>query len=167
MQDRDDGSSVAGMTLPMMTLAATLAAMTPDKRKEAEFTIFVNAVGAVESNLTYSAVGDGNLARGAYQMHVKAWADANAWRKRHGMPAHRWSAWKDKGVQQQMATAYLHVCKERLEKAGVEPSWANVYMTYTWGFTSFKNAGFDRTKAPPHKQKATDRVVEIVEQLIK
>lgn len=155
------------MTLPMMTLAATLAAMNPEQRTAAEFTIFVNAVAAVESGNKHDAIGDSGHARGAWQLHLSAWTQANRWRKSKGMESIRWDAWRDRRNQYQIAHAYLSWCKERLAANGRPTDWETVYMAYTWGLKNFEDAGWDATKAPAHKQRAAARVGDICRQLTK
>jgi hypothetical protein len=156
------------MTQALATLALTLAAMTPPDREKAEFVVFTNCVATVESGLDYEAVGDRGAAVGAWQMHTIAWITANQWRKANGMPTLSRAQWKNKIVQRAMATAYLSWCKETLVKEGIaHPTHEQVYMMFAWGYTNFKDAGFDMGKAPVAKRDAAARVVNIYNELTK
>lgn len=156
------------MTQALATLALTLAAMTPPDRERAEFVVFVNAVGTVESGLDYNAVGDRGAAVGAWQMHTVAWITANQWRKANEMPTLSRAQWKNQIVQRAMAMSYLSWCKEQLVKEGIaKPTHEQVYMMFAWGYTNFKEAGFDMDKAPAKKRDAAERVGNIYRELIK
>jgi hypothetical protein len=101
-------------------------------------------------------------------MHTVAWITANQWRKANGMPTLSRAQWKNKIVQRAMATAYLSWCKETLVKEGIaQPTHEQVYMMFAWGYTNFKESGFDMGKAPVAKRDAAARVVNIYNELTK
>jgi hypothetical protein len=156
------------MTQAIATLALTLATMTPPDRERAEFVVFVNCVAAVESGHNYEAIGDKGAALGAWQMHTVAWITGNQWRKANDLPTLSRAQWKNPVVQRAMAMSYLSWCKEELVKAGkVKPTHQEIYMMFAWGFSNFKDAGFDIEKAPKAKREAAERVNNIFADLIK
>ena len=153
---------------PISTLALTLAAMTPGDRDKAEFVVLVNCVAHIESGMNPRAEGDGGLAVGAWQMHMAAWITANQWRAAKGLPTIRRGQWEDPKNQRAMGTAYLSWCKEQLVKNGVpNPTPEQIYMAFGWGFSNFKDAGFDTSKAPAHKRDAAERVGNLYRELTK
>lgn len=156
------------MTNAVATLALTLAAMTPPDRERAEFVILVNCISQVESGANYAAVGDKGAAVGAWQMHTVAWITANQYRKANGMPTLSRAQWKNKNVQTAMAFSYVSWCREELVKAGKsKPTPQEIYIMFAWGYTNFKEAGFDWQKAPQAKRDAAERVNNILTDLLK
>lgn len=156
------------MTNAVATLALTLAAMTPPDRERAEFVILVNCISQVESGANYAAVGDNGAAVGAWQMHTVAWITANQYRKANGMPTLSRAQWKNKNVQTAMAFSYVSWCREELVKAGKsKPTPQEIYIMFAWGYTNFKEAGFDWQKAPQAKRDAAERVNNILIDLLK
>lgn len=150
------------------SLVMTLAAMTPADREKAEMVVLSNCVASVESGMDYTATGDGGKAVGAWQMHIGAWITANQWRKANNLPTLRRTEWQDKNIQRAMAISYLNWCKEQLQKNGIkEPSVEQIYMAYSWGFSNFKDSGFNMDLAPPHKRNAAERVGNIYKELTK
>jgi len=150
------------------SLAMTLAAMNPADREKAEMVVLSNCVASVESGMDYKAIGDGGKAVGAWQMHLVAWITANQWRTANGLATIKRSEWKHPENQRAMAISYLNWCKEQLQKNGIkEPSVEQIYMAYGWGFSNFKDSGFDMEKAPGHKADAAQRVGNIFKELTK
>jgi len=150
------------------SLAMTLAAMNPVDREKAEMVVLSNCVASVESGLDYKATGDGGKAVGAWQMHMGAWITANQWRAANGLATIKRNDWKHPENQRAMAICYLNWCKEQLQKNGIkEPSVEQIYMAYGWGFSNFKDSGFDMEKAPAHKRDAAQRVGNIFKELTK
>lgn len=156
------------MTNTLMTLAATLAAMTPEAREKAHVVILTNAIGAVESGMNYAAVGDGGKAVGAWQVHVPAWVTANQWREKQGLPKVPRREWRVPDNQRAIAVAYVSWCRERLLADGiVDPSPEQVYLAYTMGFSGAKAVGHSLITAPKAKAEAAERVGNIYRELIK
>ena len=146
----------------------TLAAMNPADREKAEMVVLSNCVASVESGMDYKAIGDGGKAVGAWQMHLVAWITSNQWRTANGLATIKRSEWKHPENQRAMAISYLNWCKEQLQKNGIkEPSVEQIYMAYGWGFSNFKDSGFDMEKAPAHKRDAAQRVGNIFKELTK
>lgn len=149
-------------------LALFLSTLTPPQREQAEFLIFTNAVSQIESGGNYEAIGDGGKSVGAWQMHIAAWITANQWRKAHNLPTIKRTEWRNKENQRAMAGAYLYWCKNQLIKGGVKnPTYIEIYIAYGWGYSNFKDVGFDLTKVPPAKLDAAERVNNITQELLK
>ena len=149
-------------------LALFLSTLTPPQREQAEFLIFTNAVAQIESAGNFSAVGDGGKAVGAWQMHIAAWITANQWRKAHNLPTIKRTEWRNKENQRAMAGAYLYWCKDRLIEGGIKnPTYIQIYIAYGWGYSNFKDVGFDLSKVPPAKLDAAERVNNITQELLK
>ena len=130
--------------------------------------VLSNCVASVESGMNFSATGDGGKAVGAWQMHLVAWITANQWRTANGLATIKRSEWKHPENQRAMAISYLNWCKEQLQKNGIkEPSVEQIYMAYGWGFSNFKDSGFNMDSAPAHKRDAAQRVGNIYKELTK
>lgn len=155
-------------TDPVAALAMALAVMTPVERLKAETVILTNAIAHVETGCDYKAVGDKGAAVGAWQMHTVAWITANQYRKANGMPTLSRAQWKNKNVQTAMAFSYVSWCREELVKAGKsKPTPQEIYIMFAWGYSNFKDAGFDWQKAPQAKRDAAERVNNIYTELLK
>ena len=149
-------------------LALFLSTLTPPQREQAEFLIFTNAVSQIESGGNFSAIGDGGKSVGAWQMKIAAWITANQWRKAHNLPTIKRTEWRNKENQRAMAGAYLYWCKDRLIEGGIKnPTYIQIYIAYGWGYSNFKDVGFDLTKVPAEKLDAAERVNNITQQLLK
>ena len=154
--------------LHIANLALFLSTLTPPQREQAEFLIFTNAVSQIESGGNYEAIGDGGKSVGAWQMHIAAWITANQWRKANGLPTIKRTEWRNKENQRAMAGAYLYWCKDQLIKGGVKnPTYIQIYIAYGWGYSNFKDVGFDLTKVPAEKLDAAERVNNITQELLK
>lgn len=139
--------------------AAAIAALPVNvTTKEASDWKFLQAVALVESGVHYNTIGDGGKALGAWQMHVGAWVDGNAWLKAHGRKTWNRSSWLNKKAQQDVAYGFLQITKERLEKANVEVNPENVYLVWSMGFSAFAKVGYDPLKCPREKLDAAARV---------
>lgn len=139
--------------------AAAIAALPANvATKEAADWKFLQAVALVESGVHYNTIGDGGKALGAWQMHVGAWVDGNAWLKAHGRKTWNRSSWLNKKAQQEVAYGFLQVCKERLEKAKVEVSPENIYLVWSMGVSAFAETGYNPLKCPRAKLDAAARV---------
>lgn len=162
------GGTPRGMTTPLLSLTAMLAAMTPMQRDNAEVVLLMNAIGAVESGLDYKAKGDDGKAVGAWQMHPAAWITANQWRERQGLdpiPRRRWDVPDN---QRQIAKAYIMWLKARLFDEGLtKPTAEQVYLCFSMGYSGSKAIGHAVAKAPKAKAEAAERVGNIYRELIK
>lgn len=134
----------------------------PLPKETAEDAALLAAVAQVESAGNPLAQGDGGRALGAFQVHAAAWMDANAWRARHGAPPIPREAWQDPGGQRAIAFAYLAVCRERLQRAGIaKPTVGQTYLAFTMGPGAFLAIGGDPARAPPAKAAAAGRVFNL------
>ena len=130
--------------------------------------ILMNSVAQIESGMNFKAVGDRGNAKGAWQMHISAWICANQWRKKNGLPTIKREDWQNAENQKQMGFAYLMWCKEKLIEGGLKnPSWQEIYVAFGWGYSNFKDVGFDMSKVPQAKRDAAERVDNIVKELLK
>jgi hypothetical protein len=106
----------------------------------------LRAIAIVESGEDPLAIGDGGKALGAWQMHPKAWEDANAFRKAQGLPEMPRSLWLVPGTQEAMAKAFLSVIQTRLARAGVvRPTASQIALCWNMGFAGAKARGFRPT----------------------
>jgi hypothetical protein len=106
----------------------------------------LRAIAIVESGEDPRAIGDSGKALGAWQMHPKAWEDANAFRKAQGLPALSRAKWMSPGVQEDMAKAFLSVIQTRLARAGVvRPTPGQIALCWNMGFAGAKARGFRPT----------------------
>jgi len=152
----------------MITLAATLAAMTPPDREKAHLLILTNAIGAVESGMNYAAVGDNSKAVGAWQVHVPAWITANQWREKNNLPKISRKEWRVPDNQRYIAVAYVTWCRERLVEDGIkEPTPEQIYLAFSMGYSAAKAIGHSLVTAPKAKAQAAERVGNIYRDLIK
>jgi hypothetical protein len=106
----------------------------------------LRAIAIVESGEDPLAVGDSGKALGAWQMHPKAWEDANAFRKAQGLTEMPRSLWLVPGTQEAMAKAFLSVIQTRLARAGVvRPTATHIALCWNLGFAGAKARGFRPT----------------------
>jgi hypothetical protein len=131
------------------------AGMTPAHAAELRY---LQALALVESGGNFKITGDRGYARGGFQMHRAAWIDAQDFQRKRGARVWLWSDWQNPTAQREMALAYLKVCAKRLEGEGVTVDPVNLYLCYGMGFQGFKNSSFDRSKVPPAKLNAAERV---------
>lgn len=98
----------------------------------------LDAIAQVESGGDHQAVGDGNRARGAWQMHKFAWQDAG---QRLGERWH-FSYAHDKGIGRRHAEAYLAIITERLTKhLNRKPTNQEIYACWRLGVGGFLRYG--------------------------
>lgn len=149
----------------LLTAGCLAAAGPPTLPQEtAADAALLSAVADVESAGNPLAQGDRDTlgrpkALGAWQMHAAAWQDGNAWRARHGAPPIPRAAWHDPAGQRAVAFAFLSLCRERLQRAGIaRPTVRQVYLAFTMGHGAFESVGFDPGRAPPAKACAAARV---------
>jgi Transglycosylase SLT domain len=101
------------------------------------------AIAQVESGNNPRAVGDYGKAVGAYQMHPAAWADANAYRVSIGLPELPRRRWREEGVQEGVAKAFLAVLEARLSRAGYKtPTPGLLALCWNKGYAGAKARGF-------------------------
>lgn len=106
----------------------------------------LRAIAIVESGEDPLAVGDSGKALGAWQMHPKAWEDANTFRKAQGLPTLSRAKWRHPGTQEAMAKAFLSVIQTRLAQAGVvRPTPGQIALCWNMGFAGAKARGFRPT----------------------
>lgn len=106
----------------------------------------LEAIRLVESGGDPSAVGDSGKALGAWQMHPKAWQDANDFRAARGLPRLSRSSWRSPRVQEAMAKAFLSLIQTRLSRAGVvRPTPGQIALCWNMGFAGAKSRGFRPT----------------------
>lgn len=120
--------------IPLLLLSTNLLALDIDK--------LTDSIGMIESGMDHQAVGDNGAARGAWQLHKAAWADAG---KRLGLKFD-WAYAHDKGIGRRYAKAYVELTVERLEmRLGREPSPQEVYAAWRLGVGGFmKRGGYAR-----------------------
>lgn len=116
----------------------------------------VTAVAMAESRMDHSAVGDGGRAITAWQIWPSAWADANAFRQRNGLPAIPRGS--DTKSARELATWLLAWHMKRLSDNGVAATPQQVYLCYTMGFEGARRIGFDPSRAPAYKRRAIQRL---------
>lgn len=142
------------MILPSIMIAASLMGPidSPENRKTAK------CIALVESGNNHLAIGDGGKAVGAYQMHRKAWDDANKLRKVEGLLCHSWHSRFDPLVQEAMALSYIQWIKRSFYHTyGRLPTATQIYQAYTMGFTKSKSVDFDMSQLPSFKRNAIER----------
>lgn len=106
----------------------------------------LRAISIVESGEDPLAVGDSGRALGAWQMHPEAWKDANDFRAAQGLPRLPRSKWKDPGVQEGVAKAFLCLVQARLARAGVvRPTPGQIALCWNLGFAGAKARNFRPT----------------------
>ena len=128
-------------------------------RSQSAFQVLVDSIALVESGYNNRAVGDNGRARGAWQMWLPAWLDANRQLKKEGRRTYPYGDWQNAWAQGEVASAYLRLCRERLQGAGVaDPSPEQYYLCFSMGFAAFKAVGFDPAKCPAKKLDAATRV---------
>ena len=129
--------------------AAAIAAlpMNTTTREAADWKL-LHAIAMVESGVNHRAVGDSTRAVGAWQMHIAAWVDGNAWLKAHGRQTYPRSSWINQRAQEQVAYGYLQVTKERLTKAGAEVTPESIYLCWSMGFSAFARTGYKPLACP-------------------
>lgn len=146
------------MIIPSIMIAASL--MGPIDSQENRKT--AKCIALVESGNNHLAVGDGGKAIGAYQMHRKAWDDANKLRHAEGLLRHSWSSRFDPSVQEAMALSYIQWIKRSFYYTyGKLPTPTQVYHAYTMGFTKSKSVDFDMSELPSFKRNAIERFTNL------
>lgn len=129
----------------MKLLALILLSAAPTFARD-ESEEILRAIALVESGGSRHAVGDGGRAVGAWQMHPKAWQDANDFRRAQGLPALSRAKWMSPGVQEAMAKAFLGLIQTRLARAGVvRPTPTHIALCWNMGFAGAKARGFRPT----------------------
>lgn len=148
-------------TAKLMCLFTLVPVLTYASQKEDEVIMF--HIGMLESRMCRSAIGDGGLALGAYQMHEAAWADANKQLSKEGKRPMPRSRWRESAVQDSVALAYLRVIRSRLASAGyAEPEY--LLLRRCWnrgvrgglkGWPTPPKGGFPPAKAYPPLETAS------------
>ena len=106
------------------------------------------AIGTVETNMDYNAIGDNGKARGAYQLHRDAWIDGATQLMREGKPAYSYDDWKYPTVQDTVALALLRSIRGRLASKGItDPTPEQLALCWNMGFTSASRINFDYKRA--------------------
>lgn len=99
------------------------------------------AIGQVEGGHRLQ-VGDGGKSLGLYQLGAAAWAEGNARLRAEGRTTYPRSAWRDATAQDMVAAAFLRVCRDRLEAAGMEPTPRLLALVWNVGFEGARRRGF-------------------------
>ena len=129
----------------MKILALILLSAAPTLARDQSGEI-LRAIALVESGGSRHAIGDGGKAVGAWQMHPKAWQDANTFRRAQGLPEIPRSRWRERWVQEAMAKAFYSLIQTRLVRAGVvRPTASHVALCWNLGFAGAKARGFRPT----------------------
>lgn len=121
---------------------------------------FLDDVAVIESNMDAAAVGDNGKARGAYQFHRSAWAQANAvaGTNHHYDLAHNWF------VSRRLAKAYLIWLEGCIRDAGYKPTKINLYMAYNMGLSGSLRYAFDNQhpELPRSRRAILDRAMRLI-----
>lgn len=101
---------------------------------------FLDSVAMIESNFNYDAVGDKGKARGAYQMHKGAWADAE---KRLELK-YDWKTFStDSFISRMYCREYFKILYfQFLNKYHKTPTNIELYMAYNMGFNGADEYAF-------------------------
>ena len=127
---------------------------------------FLEAVAQIESSGGRYTVGDGGRAHGTWQMHVAAWKDTTAYRKRRGEQTWSYKFAHDTAVAKIYARDYLTMLENQLRSASRrEPTAEMVYAAYNMGFTRFAGLGFRLEISPRTTQSACVRLRPILDEL--
>ena len=106
------------------------------------------SIGAVETGMDYTAIGDNGKARGAYQMHRSAWIDGCTQLMREGKPAYSYDDWKYATIQDTVALALLRSIRGRLASKGIKnPTPEQIALCWNMGFTAASRINFDHRRA--------------------
>ena len=106
------------------------------------------SIGAVETGMDYTAIGDNGKARGAYQMHRSAWVDGCTQLMREGKPAYSYDDWKYATIQDTVALALLRSIRGRLASKGIKnPTPEQIALCWNMGFSAASRINFDHTRA--------------------
>ena len=129
------------MTLIAFTLIANYAHAFDD-------VAILASIGAVETGMDYTAVGDNGKARGAYQMHRSAWVDGCTQLMREGKPAYSYDDWKYATIQDTVALALLRSIRGRLASKGIKnPTPEQIALCWNMVFSAASRINFDHTRA--------------------
>lgn len=116
---------------------------------------FLDEVARIESNMDSRAVGDRGLARGAYQFHSSAWAQANA----IGDTEHPYALAHNWFVARNMARVYLTWLEQCISDAGYKPTKISLYMAYNMGLSGSMRYAFnpEHPELPRTRKRILDR----------
>lgn len=127
---------------------------------------FLEAVAQIESSGGRYTVGDGGRAHGVWQMHVAAWKDTTAYRKKRGEPVWGYSQAHNVTVARLYARDYLTILENRLRTAlRRSPTPEMVYAAYNMGFTRFAGLGFRVENGPRTTRLACTRLRPVLDEL--
>ena len=127
---------------------------------------FLEVVAQIESSGGRYTVGDGGRAHGAWQMHVAAWKDTTAYRKKRGEPVWGYSQAHNVTVARLYARDYLTLLENRLRTAlRRDPTAEMVYAAYNMGFTRFAGLGFRVENGPRTTRLACTRLRPVLDEL--
>ena len=163
--------SAAQMATPVglarvLLIAATLGLAAIRSEAAVVTDSFLEAVAHIESSGGRYTVGDGGRAHGTWQMHVAAWKDTTAYRKRRGEQTWSYKFAHDAAVAKIYARDYLTMLENQLRSAlRREPTPEMVYAAYNMGFTRFAGLGFRLEISPRTTQSACVRLRPILEEL--
>ena len=102
----------------------------------------LEAIGQVESGMNRKAVGKSGE-RGAYQLKVGTWKDANDLLELEGRYHYQWSKWRDATAQDMIASAHLRILRTRFKTVGIlAPTPEQIALAWNVGFSAAKDRGF-------------------------
>ena len=119
----------------------------------------LEAVAEVESSGGRYLVGDNGRARGAWQMHRRAWADVNG-----SLPK---AARKDYQevrnpiTAKQFAQRYLAILEKEMRLDGVLVTARHLYAAYNLGLENFRLRGYDLRRCPVTTRRQAERVFDL------
>lgn len=115
---------------------------------------FIDRIAIIESGNNSSAIGDRGKARGAWQMTERAWMDVNALRHRQQLPEYPWEMAHDEGTAREYALQYCGILSRQLRVALRRlPLESEIYCSFCFGFTGFKERNFSVPKSIKRKLK--------------
>ena len=122
---------------------------------------FLDAVSWAESRNDADAVGDKGSARGMFQFHEVTWMHVSMLRERQGLMTYSYKYAFVPEVAEMYAKSYFKWVKFQYIKEGIyEPTPTQLYLAYGMGFEGAKTISFDINRAPKHKQRANQRMLE-------
>ena len=96
-------------------------------------------------------------------MHMSAWEDTTAFRKRKGLPVWNYSYAHNSDVAKTYARDYLSILERQLLSAvGPNVTAELVYAAYNVGFSRFQSRGFCIENTPSSTQAACSRLTQLI-----
>ena len=96
-------------------------------------------------------------------MHISAWNDTTAFRKRKGLPVWNYSHAHNADVAKIYARDYLSILEGQLLRAvGPDVTAELVYAAYNIGFSRLQSRGFRIERTPSSTQAACSRLTQLM-----